>query len=134
MASSTLKADFRIHGLDCAEEVKLIRRQLDNTQGLHDLGFDVVRGRMSAEFDPRVLSSNQIIERISKTGLKAEPWQDSEQRPRTFLQNWGRWIATPTRRVSSAQRCAAAGRSANSVRCSSPTPKRPGAKRPGGML
>jgi Zn2+/Cd2+-exporting ATPase len=92
MASSSLKADFRIHGLDCAEEVKLIRRQLDNTQGLHELGFDVVRGRMSAEFDPRVLSADKIIDHISKTGLKAEPWEDSET-PQTFWQSWGRWIA-----------------------------------------
>ncbi len=92
MASSTLKADFRIHGLDCAEEVKLIRRQLDNTQGLHELGFDVVRGRMSAEFDPRVLSADKIIDHIAKTGLKAEPWQDIET-SQTFWQSWGRWIA-----------------------------------------
>jgi Zn2+/Cd2+-exporting ATPase len=99
MASSSLKADFRIHGLDCAEEVKLIRRQLDNTQGLHDLGFDVVRGRMSAEFDPRVLSADAIIQQISKTGLKAEPWQDDEK-PRTFLQSWGRWIAAGVSGVS----------------------------------
>ena len=99
MESSTLKADFRIHGLDCAEEVKLIRRQLDNTQGLHELGFDVVRGRMSAEFDPRVLSADKIIDDIAKTGLKAEPWQDNEQ-PQTFWQSWGRWIAAGVSGIS----------------------------------
>ena len=92
MASSTLKADFRIHGLDCAEEVKLIRRQLDNTHGLHDLGFDVVRGRMSAEFDPQILTSDQIVASIAKTGLKAEPWHEGEL-TLTFWQEWGRWIA-----------------------------------------
>lgn len=88
----THKMDFRIHGLDCAEEVKLIRRQLDNTHGLRELGFDVIRGRMSAEFDPEVLTAKQIIDHISKTGLKAEHWQDT-QRTLTFWQSWGRWIA-----------------------------------------
>ena len=92
MASATLKADFRIHGLDCAEEVKLIRGQLDHTNGIHELGFDVVRGRMSAAFDPTLLTAKQIIDHIAKTGLKAEPWEDNEQ-PKTFWQEWGRWIA-----------------------------------------
>jgi Zn2+/Cd2+-exporting ATPase len=93
MATSMLRADFRIHGLDCAEEVKLIRRQLDNTNGLHELGFDVVRGRMSAAFDPRVLSAAQIMESIGRTGLKAEPWQERATE-RTFLEKHGRMLAT----------------------------------------
>jgi Cd2+/Zn2+-exporting ATPase len=80
--------------LDCAEEVSLIRRQLDHTKGIHDLGFDVVRGRMSAEFDPKVLSASEIIERISKTGLKAEPWKDaSAAEPQPFLIRHSRIIA-----------------------------------------
>jgi Cd2+/Zn2+-exporting ATPase len=93
MTPSSLRAEFRIHGLDCAEEVSLIRRQLDNTKGIHDLGFDVVRGRMSAEFDPHVLTADQIIERIGKTGLKAEPWQEKAAQ-KTFLERNGRMIAT----------------------------------------
>ncbi len=87
-----LRADFRIHGLDCAEEVKLIRRQLDNTDGIHELGFDVVRGRMSAEFDSRVVSADKIIEHIGKTGLKAEPWLE-KAKELTFLQKHGKLIA-----------------------------------------
>ncbi|MBS1836024.1 MAG: cadmium-translocating P-type ATPase [Acidobacteria bacterium] len=94
MSPSTLRADFRIHGLDCAEEVSLIRRQLDNTNGIHDLGFDVVRGRMSAEFDPKLLSASEIMERISKTGLKAEPWMDAAAAPpQPFLVRHSRIIA-----------------------------------------
>ncbi|BDC49154.1 copper-translocating P-type ATPase [Bryobacterales bacterium F-183] len=93
MSPSTLRADFRIHGLDCAEEVSLIRRQLDHTKGIHGLGFDVLRGRMSAEFDPKVLSAAEIIERISKTGLKAEPWQDESAKQEPFLVRHGRLIA-----------------------------------------
>jgi Cd2+/Zn2+-exporting ATPase len=93
MASSSLRAEFRIHGLDCAEEVKLIRRQLDNTAGIHELGFDVVRGRMSAEFDPRVLSADKIIEHIGKTGLKAEPWLE-KTKEKSFFEKHGRMVAT----------------------------------------
>src|SRR5689334_1507350 len=92
MATSMLRADFRIHGLDCAEEVKLIRRQLDNTDGIHELGFDVVRGRMSAAFDSRVVSDDKIIEHIGKTGLKAEPWLE-KAKEQSFLQKHGKMIA-----------------------------------------
>ncbi len=93
MTSSKLRADFRIHGLDCAEEVKLIRRQLDQTHGIHELGFDVLRGRMSAEYDSHLLSADKIIEHIARTGLKAERWCEAVQE-RTFVQKHGKMIAT----------------------------------------
>jgi cation transport ATPase len=44
-------AEFRVHGLDCAEEILVIRKQLGREQGIHELNFDVVRGKMVVDFD-----------------------------------------------------------------------------------
>lgn len=71
-----METTFRIRGLDCAHEVKLLRQHLDDAPGLRELGFDVVRGRMSASYDPAHLSITEMMSRVEKAGLKAEIWQE----------------------------------------------------------
>ena len=71
------RAEFRIHGMDCAEEVSLLRRALSRHRGIFDLTFDVVQARMTVEFDPHRTDPGAIVRDVSATGLRAEPWQDS---------------------------------------------------------
>ncbi len=84
-----METTFRIRGLDCAHEVKLLRQHLDDAPGLRELGFDVVRGRMSASYDPARISITEMMRRVEKAGLKAELWQDEAPRRTEF---W-RWAA-----------------------------------------
>src|SRR5450432_780566 len=84
-----METNFRIRGLDCAHEVKLLREHLDDAPGLRELGFDVVRGRMSASYDPARISITEMMRRVEKAGLKAEIWQ--EEAPRKS-DKW-RWAA-----------------------------------------
>ena len=53
-------AEFRVHGLDCAEEILVIRKQLSRAQGIHELNFDVVRGKMAVTFDTERVGPEQI--------------------------------------------------------------------------
>ncbi len=69
-------AAFRVCGLDCAEEVKLIRRRLDNEPGVARLSFDVLNGRMTADFDPAVISADHIATAVSGIGLECRLWHD----------------------------------------------------------
>ena len=82
-----METTFRIRGLDCAHEVKLLREHLDDAPGLRELGFDVVRGRMSAHYDPARISITEMMQRVEKAGLKAELWQDEVPR-RTDSWRW----------------------------------------------
>jgi hypothetical protein len=50
------RLDYRIRGMDCAEEVLLLRRQLEHRAGVLDLAFDVFHARMSVEFDEAALA------------------------------------------------------------------------------
>ena len=84
-----METTFRIRGLDCAHEVKLLREQLNDAPGVRELGFDVVRGRMSASYDPASISITEMMRRVEQAGLKAEIWQDETPRK---SEHW-RWVA-----------------------------------------
>ena len=71
---------FRIHGMDCAEEVGILKSELRELIGNEaNLSFDILNGRMTLR-DAGQLSAQQIIERVARTGMSAELWAGAEQR------------------------------------------------------
>src|SRR4051794_20104806 len=78
------RATFRIVGMDCAEEVSLLRRELSKQRGVFDLTFDVLAGRMNVEFNPEMTSPGQIREAVARTGMRAEPWKEAPDRKRDW--------------------------------------------------
>ncbi len=69
------KAAFRVHGLDCAEEVAVLKRELGPLVGGEDsLGFDVLRGKLTVLAD---VAPETIRDAVARTGMKAEPWRDA---------------------------------------------------------
>src|SRR5690554_1609540 len=80
---------LRIHGMDCAEEVALLKRELLPLVGSADrLGFDVLNGKLTVDLSPADVSKPEILAAIERAGLRAEPWQDKRQSQdeRTFWQ------------------------------------------------
>ncbi len=69
------RRDFRIQGLDCAEEVAVLRREIGGIPGVIDLEFDVVNGRMAVEFEDEILTVEEIVAAVNATGMKAFPWE-----------------------------------------------------------
>lgn len=67
MAQVTLQ----IRGLDCAEEVALLRDGLEPVPGVHRLSFDLLRGRATIDFDEQRLDVTRLIDEVGKTGLNA---------------------------------------------------------------
>ena len=86
-------AEYRVYGLDCAEEVAIIRRRLDGEPGIEELRFDVVRGKLTAAYDPEALTSEQIAEQVSELGLKCSPWEEPP-REAPFIERGGRDLLT----------------------------------------
>lgn len=67
------KLDFKIHGMDCAEEVATLKREIGPLVGGEShLTFDILRGKMSVN-SPTAAAAD-IIRAVSKTGMQAEPW------------------------------------------------------------
>jgi len=67
--------DFRIRGMDCAEEVAALERAVGPVAGgAENLRFDVLRGRMQV-LDPTAADSPEAVRAaVAQTGMRAEPW------------------------------------------------------------
>jgi Cd2+/Zn2+-exporting ATPase len=74
------RVDYRVHGLDCSEEVAILRRDVGGLPGVVELEFDVVNGRMSVEFEPESTTDDQIVAAVAASGMKAIPWERRMER------------------------------------------------------
>ncbi len=81
---------FKIEGLDCVEEVTVLKREIGPLVGGADkLVFDVLNGRMSILAQAQPVSEKIIIKAVAATGMQATRWQpgltqpDSHQRQRS---------------------------------------------------
>ncbi len=68
---------FRIHGMDCAEEVAVLKKALGPLVGGEEhLSFDVLRGKLTVTSEG--VSQETIREAIAGTGMKAEDWDTAD--------------------------------------------------------
>jgi len=74
---------YRVHGMGCAEEVGVLKRELAPlVGGEHNLSFDLLRGRMTISAEASGVSEEAIIRAVARTGMKAELWREGKQVPR----------------------------------------------------
>jgi Cd2+/Zn2+-exporting ATPase len=72
---------FRIVGLDCAEEVAILKREIGPLVGGPDrLSFDIMNGHMTVLPGEPAVSSQTVIETVFRTGMRAELWREKENR------------------------------------------------------
>ena len=87
------RADYNVRGLDCSEEIAVLRRQVGGLPGVLDLEFDVVNARMSVEYDPQAVEPETIVKAVDATGMKATPWAGRRQvEPDAFWLRHGRLL------------------------------------------
>ena len=86
---------FRIHGMDCADEIAALKREVGPLVGEDKLAFDLLNGRMSIDVTPDAALEASVEKAVARAGLRAEPWteggtseaaQTEERRKR--LQSW----------------------------------------------
>jgi Cd2+/Zn2+-exporting ATPase len=67
---------FKVRGMDCAEEVSVLRRAVGPVVGGADyLAFDVLNGRMTVLDAARGVSETTILRAVAATGMSAAPWK-----------------------------------------------------------
>lgn len=91
------KLDFKIRGMDCAEEVDVLKREIGPLVGGEShLTFDILRGKMSVNSSS--VSAADIVRAVSKTGMEAQPWVEESKAKGTqkagLWSKHGRTIAT----------------------------------------
>jgi Cd2+/Zn2+-exporting ATPase len=78
---------FRVRGLDCAEEVSVLKRELGPLVGGEgNLAFDVLNAKMTVAVGVP-FSPDEVEAAVARTGMKAEPWRDET----TALADEGFW-------------------------------------------
>lgn len=70
--------EFRIEGMDCAEEIATLKRELGPVVGGADkLAFDLLNAKMIVQ-SPGA-SADSIIEAVTRTGMSANLWKEAEE-------------------------------------------------------
>jgi Cd2+/Zn2+-exporting ATPase len=71
---------FKVQGLDCAEEVAILKREVGPLVGGADrLAFDVLNGRMSVLEEADAVSSEDVQRAVARTGMKAQEWRRGQK-------------------------------------------------------
>jgi Zn2+/Cd2+-exporting ATPase len=85
---------FKVSGLDCAEEVAVLRREIGPLVGGEDrLAFDVLNGRMTVAEAARHVPDRDITAAVKRTGMRASRWEpgrdeDGADERHRHLQVW----------------------------------------------
>ena len=67
---------YRIHGMDCADEIAALKREVGPLVGEDKLAFDLLNGRMSIDMAPDAALEAKIEKAVIRAGLRAEPWTE----------------------------------------------------------
>ena len=86
---------FRIHGMDCADEIAALKREVGPLVGEDKLAFDLLNGRMSIDVAPDATLEVRVEKAVARAGLRAEPWTEGDpsdaaqaEERRKRLQTW----------------------------------------------
>src|SRR3546814_921916 len=71
---------FKIHGMDCADEVTLLKREVGPVVGSQNLSFDLINGRMSVAGATGGVDHAGVLQAVERTGMRAELWREGENR------------------------------------------------------
>lgn len=89
----TEQVSYKVHGLDCPDEVAILRRELEPRPGVQALDFDILNARMTVSYDPEEVAPDAIVNAVAATGMKAVPWERrTDPLAESYWQRRGRLI------------------------------------------
>ena len=97
MTATRQQTTFKIRGMDCAEEVAILKHELGPIVGGEaNLAFDILNGKLIVTADPNEVSAASVIEAVARTGMRAEVWLDENQASSnaTFWRQHGHGLMT----------------------------------------
>ncbi|MEW6451344.1 MAG: cation-translocating P-type ATPase [Pseudomonadota bacterium] len=85
---------FKVHGLDCGDEVAALKREVGPLVGEDRLSFDLINGRMSVGGNPDADLLASIEKAVARTGMRAEPWTEGPKTEGTLAEERRRRLQT----------------------------------------
>lgn len=86
------KLTLKIRGMDCAEEIAIIKRALGRMVPEESLSFDLMNGKLFVEHGGA--PPGDIVAAINKTGMQAIPWSEHVARQAAGESLWSRYGRT----------------------------------------
>jgi len=72
------RIEFKITGMDCAEEAALLKDEVGPlVGGAENLSFDLLNARMTDSQATKPVDPEMIMRAGDRTGLRAEPWKET---------------------------------------------------------
>lgn len=90
----TQRISYKIEGLDCAEEVAILKKVLGSVEGVESLDFNLIQAKMTVHYDPSKIGQDEIISLIRTTGMSAALWEKCHKEEVSFFKKHGRLIFT----------------------------------------
>ena len=92
---SQARCTLHVKGLDCPKEVDLLTAALSGEAGVIRLGFDLIHGTMTLDYDDEVVNPEAVIRRIAdRTGLQSTLEGNVERTVPSWWSRHGRWVVT----------------------------------------
>lgn len=79
---------FKIQGMDCAEEVATLRKEVGALPGVEELSFDLLQAKMTVRYTPDRVEPTELIAAVNRSGMSASPWQEPSGRTPTDKPWW----------------------------------------------
>jgi Cd2+/Zn2+-exporting ATPase len=77
MAKQPESLAFKIHGMDCAEEIAILKREIGPLVGGDEhLRFDLLNAKMTIDGPSKKTTSEEIVQAVNRLGMRAEAWGD----------------------------------------------------------
>jgi len=87
---------LKIYGMDCAEEVAILKKELSPIDGVQSLNFDILNGKMLLSYDEGKTDLVVLIDAVKRTGMRAELYSESRaiEKHGSIWERLGRTILT----------------------------------------
>ena len=82
-------ARYQVRGMDCAEEVGVLREALASLVDPEELSFDVLAGVIEV---PDRVDSDAVVAAVAATGMRAQPIDAAGPPPATWWETHGRSV------------------------------------------
>ena len=92
---SEARCTLQVRGLDCPKEVDSLTAALKDQSGIARMGFDLIHGTMTIDYDDELIDPQALIRLISdRTGLHSNLQGPVEAAVASWWSRYGRWVLT----------------------------------------
>ena len=95
---SQSRCTLSVRGLDCPNEVEILRAALEGSPGVTRLGFDLIHGLMTVDYETSVIDHEGLLRRVrERAGMQADLAGQPETASPALTSWWsrhGRWVST----------------------------------------